>query len=150
MRLKYYQSTLFEIIHHKWWPQIKKMHLKPTNDQQSCFELWYSRAERGKGENLNVLIASFEDKPIAISMYSSLNLSDNIDIDFMLFVLPEYRNMGIGTKLYKKVKKITKVHNINIQVYPHDHISTKFFHKILPIKFKKQPKWLNDYWENCS
>lgn len=146
MRLKYFQSTLFELAHHVWWPQIKTMHLvTPEGDPPSCFKMWYDDAEKQSGENYNVLIAIYDNKPIGISMFNALDLSDEVEIDFMVFVLPEYRNMKVGTKLFNRVKQLTKAREL--LVYPHDHISNSFFKKVYPDRFKNQPKWFFNYWD---
>lgn len=134
MRLKYNQFKLFELPNHEWWSQIKRMHLDVDT---SCFKEWYVDAEYQTGINYETIVVSYENRPIAISIYMTWNSMMNVKTtEFAVFVIPDYRQQGIGKKLFKKVKKFTQPDKLF--VYPHDTTSDAFYTKVYPKHYKNQ------------
>ena len=134
MRLKYNQFKLFELPNHEWWSQIKRMHLDVDT---SCFKEWYYGAECNVGFNYDTIVVSHENRPIAIAMYTVWNSMMNIKTtEFTVFVIHDYRQQGVGKKLFKKVKYLTQPDKVF--VYPHDDTSDAFYTKVYPKHYKNQ------------
>jgi GNAT superfamily N-acetyltransferase len=57
--------------------------------------------------------------------------------EFSVYVKRSYRRKGIGSKIYRSIKKKLKILNIQIDVCRHDNVSGKFFDKM----FKTNKKY---------
>jgi predicted GNAT family acetyltransferase len=74
-----------------------------------------------------IVVDRSKNKPIAIAMYYVAGYSK---ISYQTFVAEEYRRKGIGTRLFKRVKKDTRARTI--VTWPHDDASDAFFYSVRP------------------
>uniref|UniRef100_A0A914Z831 N-acetyltransferase domain-containing protein n=1 Tax=Panagrolaimus superbus TaxID=310955 RepID=A0A914Z831_9BILA len=102
------------------------------------------RWREGFGEgNYNLLVA-IEKKTnktvghVATAFYESIEGSDPLLTIGMFFVLPEFRGIGLGWKLFEKVVQNPKFHGINWGLNAIPKMTKKYATKF---GFDKYPKW---------
>ena len=70
-----------------------------------------------------------KDKKIIVG-WAVIKQNNRKEWQFMVYIKRAYRRQGIGTRLYKRARKLTKVKDGNITVYRTDRPNRKFFDSI--------------------
>lgn len=115
------------------YPAVRQLNLVEFGDSESSAMLeflWYrSSLEHSR---VTVVLALKDDQPIAwiwLIHRSRIYSKPNRFYLSWLFVHPDFRKQGIGSKLFAQAKALTHKRHRLILVQPWDYRSTKFFRK---------------------
>lgn len=91
--------------------------------------IWEEYRDRKKSKHAYVVLAkTSKGNPIAWGLLYYDH--QEREWTFSIYVKRQYRRKGIGTKIYRKMKRLHRISNDNIHVYRHDDKSIAFFDRL--------------------